>query len=117
MNSLKEVDKQLMEVFHYQERKFKELFNKRYWQTSENIRFMVCVEYLQAKTLRGLPVNQISTYIKTRTPTQVRSHAQKYFINQTKKSTEVQKRVKEILERDRNYLKQLFETKTTNKHN
>ncbi|KAL7713687.1 HTH myb-type domain-containing protein [Entamoeba marina] len=53
--------------------------HNRYWSEEEHIRFLVCILYLKASKCKGLPINCISKYVKTRSSIQVRTHAQKYF--------------------------------------
>ena len=51
----------------------------RYWNKDEHFKFLVCIAYLNATKCKGLPVMKIAQYVTTRTPIQIRTHAQKYF--------------------------------------
>ncbi|KAL7712126.1 Myb-like domain-containing protein [Entamoeba marina] len=54
----------------------------RYWSNEENNLFIKAVTHLNATTCKGLNCLLISRFIGTRTPVQVRTHAQKYFMKQ-----------------------------------
>ncbi|KAL7722962.1 Myb-like domain-containing protein [Entamoeba marina] len=53
--------------------------SKRYWSQEEHALFVKAIEYLNVHSTKGLPVKIISRFVGTRTPVQVRTHAQKYF--------------------------------------
>lgn len=53
--------------------------SKRYWTTEEHIRFLKAITWLKCTSTKHLPVKVISEFVGSRTPTQVRTHAQKYF--------------------------------------
>ncbi|ELP90593.1 hypothetical protein EIN_020720 [Entamoeba invadens IP1] len=113
-------------IWAEQEMKWKELFDNRpmtttgnfkYWHEKEHIRFLVCIQYLNATKCGGLPVQQIAAYIGTRNSIQVRTHAQKYFKSSKATSTQVQEKVKCILDRDVLYLASLFASAKKKKTN
>jgi hypothetical protein len=86
---------ELIQIFDEQQFKLNEIFNitlksvngssedntikTRYWNKDEHFKFLICIAYLNATKCKGLPVIKMSKYIRTRTPVQVRTHAQKYF--------------------------------------
>ncbi|ELP85551.1 hypothetical protein EIN_407300 [Entamoeba invadens IP1] len=52
---------------------------RRYWSSEEHILFLKAITWLNATSTKQLPVKLISEFVRTRTPVQVRTHAQKYF--------------------------------------
>eukprot|EP00189_Rhodosorus_marinus_P011385 CAMPEP_0184743804 /NCGR_PEP_ID=MMETSP0315-20130426/6598_1 /TAXON_ID=101924 /ORGANISM="Rhodosorus marinus, Strain UTEX LB 2760" /LENGTH=395 /DNA_ID=CAMNT_0027215221 /DNA_START=161 /DNA_END=1348 /DNA_ORIENTATION=+ len=55
---------------------------RRYWSTEEHKRFLEAVEKFGQKDVRA-----IANYVGSRNPTQVRTHAQKYFLKLQRKPT------------------------------
>ncbi|GAB1222737.1 hypothetical protein ENUP19_0121G0091 [Entamoeba nuttalli] len=55
---------------------------KRYWTKEECLSFEKIIKFLNINCGQALDFRLISMYVKTRTPTQVRSHAQKYFLKE-----------------------------------
>ncbi|EDR23162.1 hypothetical protein EDI_031830 [Entamoeba dispar SAW760] len=55
---------------------------KRYWTKEECLAFEKIIKFLNINCGQALDFRLISLYVKTRTPTQVRSHAQKYFLKE-----------------------------------
>ena len=53
---------------------------KRYWTHEECEKFEKIIKYMNYTSVRGMNYELISSYVKTRTPIQVRSHSQKYFL-------------------------------------
>ncbi|ELP83755.1 hypothetical protein EIN_469690 [Entamoeba invadens IP1] len=108
-------------IWNEQDTKWKALFDHpmittgdfRYWNDREHIRFLVCIDFLNAKKCRGLPVQQISAYVLTRNPTQVRTHAQKFFKTPKPTKPEIRRKVDILLSKDGAILRNLFvENKT-----
>ncbi|ELP87338.1 hypothetical protein EIN_095950 [Entamoeba invadens IP1] len=56
---------------------------KRYWTEKEKIAFEKIVRYFNYTSSKGLNNCLISAFVETRTPAQVRSHAQKFFMRKT----------------------------------
>ena len=81
--------------------------NKRYWTEEEHDKFLICLCFLHSVSCKGLPVNKISQYIKTRTPIQVRTHAQKYFMDK-KKIIHSQQRIVNLMKNDIENIKLIF---------
>ncbi|EDR28215.1 hypothetical protein EDI_259480 [Entamoeba dispar SAW760] len=55
------------------------LQSRRYWSTEEHTKFIKAITWLGCTSTRRLPVKLISKFVGTRTPVQVRTHAQKFF--------------------------------------
>ena len=53
---------------------------KRYWTPIECEKFQKIIKYMNYTSVRGMNFELVSSYVQTRTPIQVRSHAQKYFL-------------------------------------
>ncbi|BFU19912.1 Myb family DNA-binding protein, SHAQKYF family protein [Entamoeba histolytica HM-1:IMSS-B] len=82
---------------------------KRYWTDVECIAFKKAIKYFGYTTARGINTFLISAFVGTRTPTQVRSHAQKYFMKEKPFDVELKLSEKDIekleLIQKRNYLR------------
>ncbi|EDR24260.1 hypothetical protein EDI_306290 [Entamoeba dispar SAW760] len=82
---------------------------KRYWTDVECIAFKKAIKYFGYTTARGINTLLISAFVGTRTPTQVRSHAQKYFMKEKPFDMELKLSEKDIekleLIQKKNYLR------------
>ena len=117
LDSHKSIVAEFNHIWEEQERQWRLLFenrsmntlgDNRYWHDREHFRFLVCIKFLNATKCSGLPVQQIATYIATRSAVQVRTHAQKYFKNVRPMKQDVEEKVNAMLERDRVYLQNIF---------